>query len=1325
MKKRKFMKKVLSGIVVLAMILSLIPVTGVFASNPIEVVGESVAAIQGESITVEVSVTGLTELGGYDIYMEYDSSKLTVTDFQSNIAGMTVTENLTVDGKVTVPAAGTGITVTGDDLLFTLSIDVKSDAAIGDTTIEIYGFDNLDPPAFYSVDALTTYTATTKTDSTITISEDPAAAVLAAKTAYKAVTATIDGIVQNANDALAAATSDDSGVVAAADALIDSLNNLSYMEDATIDADTTMTADDITTETTDLQTLLTTIETQTTALNSAIVAADAAVLEDAKTELKALNATTAAVITSSNAAITNATNDAQSVTDAKAAVTAAITDVTNAKNTDNEVDAFTTLGEVNAANTALADALIALDAAVDALDTAQTTADAADQTAADDLAATVDGIEIITVYGGETLPYAIDMPTLTGADNVAWTAVSNNTLGSIAGGNATVIARPGTATTVDYTLTVTVGEATATATYSVDVRPELNPMQKVFVKAISSNSTNRDAFVAILDDIDGNNNTVTSGDSAAAAALLNMSVSDASAALNKYATYGTVSKATLKTAIAAGLKAYASNPTGFDSIMESINGEITGKEIDDTGMQLVYTMLDMACNYPTIGLGTIGKNDGNDIVFEITGHSGITAIVGDLIDSAETLKGIIGGTGADNFEKLLAYTADIVNAESKTEKDAFKNFFYTNGKITEKPIVPSPSPDPDPDPDPLPSPSPSPSPSAEPGEDTTEAAEEADKAIDEVDLTTDDTKDVEEALQDLADTVKSDDKEEAAANIVTTVNTLNKMLDKVSDLDDADDQDGLIKIIADSVDKVSQEVSSDIGEETSEALLNSFSTLLTTFDKVVEKSDDKENVEEQADSVKTIIDNSTKLLDNIDDADKSGDLADTIIDTTLNIIKSEDITENDKKDIEEKITDFAEKAVEKSGELKVDTDLVGNKLEIKVTNADITALADQTIEKADDLNKKLDDAGIDKELVPSIQIELKKSDDDTSTEEQKEAVLELDKEVLSTLQEKGIEQLNIKTGVANMKVSSSVVELTDDVKEVSMSSKKLDIDETVTEKLSDEQKDLVNAGHPVFEFKIKTKNAEGVETNVSEFEEKLEISVPYTLKDGEDPEKITVLYLADDGTVKNMRGSYDPVTGLVTIKTNHLSSYLIKENSITFEDIAENWAKKYIEVLASKEIINGKTDTMYMPNANITRAEFTKILILALDIFDEDAVNTFGDVSEDAWYAKYAATAFNAGIVKGKIQADGSITFSGDDKITRQEMIVMLARGLDLPESDEALTFEDSAQVDAYAESFIQAVMETDIIDGKPGNLLAPKDNALRSEAAKVIYMVYMTCLNK
>ncbi len=114
----------------------------------------------------------------------------------------------------------------------------------------------------------------------------------------------------------------------------------------------------------------------------------------------------------------------------------------------------------------------------------------------------------------------------------------------------------------------------------------------------------------------------------------------------------------------------------------------------------------------------------------------------------------------------------------------------------------------------------------------------------------------------------------------------------------------------------------------------------------------------------------------------------------------------------------------------------------------------------------------------------------------------------------------------------------------------------------------------------------------------------------------------------------------------------------TFSDISGVNAhanQPAIEALAARGIIDGKGGGLFDPNANMTRAEFSAIVVRALGLTPA-ANNAFSDVAAGQWYAAYVGTASTYGIVNGV----GGGRFNPEGTITRQEAAVMVARAAKL-----------------------------------------------------------------
>ena len=56
-----------------------------------------------------------------------------------------------------------------------------------------------------------------------------------------------------------------------------------------------------------------------------------------------------------------------------------------------------------------------------------------------------------------------------------------------------------------------------------------------------------------------------------------------------------------------------------------------------------------------------------------------------------------------------------------------------------------------------------------------------------------------------------------------------------------------------------------------------------------------------------------------------------------------------------------------------------------------------------------------------------------------------------------------------------------------------------------------------------------------------------------------------------------------------------------------------------------------------------------------------------------------------------------------------------LPTDTAAADFSDSAQISSYAADAVKAMRQANIINGKGDNTFAPKDNATRAEACKML----------
>lgn len=166
------------------------------------------------------------------------------------------------------------------------------------------------------------------------------------------------------------------------------------------------------------------------------------------------------------------------------------------------------------------------------------------------------------------------------------------------------------------------------------------------------------------------------------------------------------------------------------------------------------------------------------------------------------------------------------------------------------------------------------------------------------------------------------------------------------------------------------------------------------------------------------------------------------------------------------------------------------------------------------------------------------------------------------------------------------------------------------------------------------------------------------------------------------------------------------------------WAKESISELSRLGIVQGKGDGKFEPDAFVTREEIVKMLINSLGLLIEDAASDFKDVSKDAWYYPFVASANQLGITRGI----GDGCFGTGQSVTRQDMAVMIyatakLAGVDFEEADET-PFSDSGAIADYAKESISALYKAQIISGMDDNRFAPEEFCTRAQAAKVIHGV-------
>lgn len=281
--------------------------------------------------------------------------------------------------------------------------------------------------------------------------------------------------------------------------------------------------------------------------------------------------------------------------------------------------------------------------------------------------------------------------------------------------------------------------------------------------------------------------------------------------------------------------------------------------------------------------------------------------------------------------------------------------------------------------------------------------------------------------------------------------------------------------------------------------------------------------------------------------------------------------------------------------------------------------------------------------------------------------------------------------------------------------------------ISEKQKSACKAGNPVHSDALRTAVTDGGKEIVqtvplpARFDKQVVVSWPYLPKAGENRDKLTAWCLSNDGSIDNAGGRYNAQSGLFQALVSHFGFHTVASVPVSYKDVNTHWATGVIHRLSAMGIISGN-DGNFRPNAQLTRAEFAKMIVLAKKMSMTDETSKFTDVEAGDWYNTYVAAA----VVGGFINGNADDTFAPFRFITRQDMAVMMQNALvdDNPVVDfNPLVFEDEAKIADYAYDSVVIVSELGIMNGKSGIakdpmalVFDPDGFVTRGEAAAVVY---------
>jgi lactocepin len=245
---------------------------------------------------------------------------------------------------------------------------------------------------------------------------------------------------------------------------------------------------------------------------------------------------------------------------------------------------------------------------------------------------------------------------------------------------------------------------------------------------------------------------------------------------------------------------------------------------------------------------------------------------------------------------------------------------------------------------------------------------------------------------------------------------------------------------------------------------------------------------------------------------------------------------------------------------------------------------------------------------------------------------------------------------------------------------------------------------------------DGKQTAYTKFDKPVAVSVSVEGKTFTDKRKVAA-YAVSGGKLDYEGGK---VTGnTFTFKTHQTGKFAIYENSKTFKDIKTHWAKDEIEVLASREVVKGKTNDVFAHGESVTRAQFAVLVARALNLPTDGYKGTFKDVPANlTWAALEIEAANRAGIISGM----GNGKFAPNEKITREQMAAMVIRAIEYKDASvldgvkAPASFKDSGKVSNFAKDYVSQAAALKLVNGYADQTFAPKANTTRAQSAVILY---------
>lgn len=204
------------------------------------------------------------------------------------------------------------------------------------------------------------------------------------------------------------------------------------------------------------------------------------------------------------------------------------------------------------------------------------------------------------------------------------------------------------------------------------------------------------------------------------------------------------------------------------------------------------------------------------------------------------------------------------------------------------------------------------------------------------------------------------------------------------------------------------------------------------------------------------------------------------------------------------------------------------------------------------------------------------------------------------------------------------------------------------------------------------------------------------------PGENTYTYAAETDSIFN-----EPILENVNFTDFGVNSLCIGE-SPSESDNTDNshWAYKYMNLLVKKNIISE-----YRPEDNITRAEFSSMLVSALGLNQSEYRGIFKDVTSDMWYAGKIQTVSDYRFLPTEMTDEGKA--EPNTALKRAELAAMAALASQKPLNTYTATAEEECE--AWMQRYIAASLDMGFMSKDENGNFNPYKEVTRAEASVVL----------